>query len=285
MTRRPGSGLANVTTRAIEEMWAASLLLDQDEFNRARRELETQRERGRCGVDVQKLVVCIGRAVRSLGLNVLSAIPHFLDGLGDVRCQLRSGEYMWFEIKAQTTKPRFSDITQADWVRDDTDFVKHLAASHKTIHTTLPPWAAEQLHVANPTQYFGSWTSSQLWAADMCLLSSRTKREVAGVQTASDLMSFARRKILVQIAQPGIRLIRFYEIAPIAAALSGAPVDMKMTKANHSAISIAIASPGRIGRGATNFTYHIAYPSMVLGRHKMHAVSLDTPTKYKEYSL
>ena len=51
MTRRPGSGLVNLTTKAIEEIWPAAVLGDQDEVNRARRDLMTQHERDIWGVD------------------------------------------------------------------------------------------------------------------------------------------------------------------------------------------------------------------------------------------
>ncbi len=279
MTRRAGSGLANQTTRAIEDMWSGALADDQESFHDAVSEHRRQELRGRSGIETAALASAIVQAVKSLNLDVVSSTPRPLDGLGDVRCQLRSGELIWFELKAQTTKPRFGDITQADWVRDDTDFVRYVSLHERVVRSALPSWAIEILNVDQPDEYFSGWDFKGLWAADMCLLSNRTKREVAGVRRPADLVSFAKRKILVQIAQPGIRMVPFASIAPIKAVLDGSEVDRQFVKANQSAISIQLSSPGRAGRGTTNFAYHVAYPSSVLGRHKMHAVSIELSPK------
>jgi hypothetical protein len=279
VTRRAGSGLANLTTRAIEDMWSGALADDQEFFHDAVSEHRRQELRGRSGIETAELATAIVQAVKSLNLDVASSTPRPLDGLGDVRCLLRSGELIWFELKAQTTKPRFGDITQADWVRDDTDFVRYASLHERVVRSALPPWAIEILNVDQPDEYFSGWDFNGLWAADMCLLSNRTKREVAGVRRPADLVRFAERKVLVQIAQPGIRMVPFASIAPIKAVLDGSAVDRQFVKANQSAISIQLSSPGRAGRGTTNFAYHVAYPSNVLGRHKMHAISIDLSPK------
>lgn len=274
--RRPGSGLANASAAAIEELVAAALRRDKHEIAVLQERLEYECSIDRCGMEPARIAHLIQRAVSGLGLDVSDSLAQPLDGLGDVRASLRGGAKVWFEVKAQTKKDRFGDLTQADWVRDETDLLRWMFHSDAAFAKRLPAWVAALLEVRNPTKYFGGWSRDSLWLADMALLVNRDVRERAGIQAPADLHPFLTRKFVLHLTREGIRIIRLDRLQPIAASLSGAPASILMNYANKTAASVAFACPGPASRGAVHFTYHLGYPTRVIGRHKMHAISLVT---------
>ncbi len=124
--------------------------------------------------------------------------------------------------------------------------------------------------------YFRGWDRDSLWLADMALVSSGGSRQRAGIESQSDLRGFLERKFVVHLTREGVRIVRLSLLGPVAGVLSGSPVAMSMNYANKTAASIAFASPGPADWGRVQFTYHLGYPSGVVGRHKMHAISLAT---------
>lgn len=272
--RRPGSGLGNTTAAAVEELLAAVLRGDKYEAELQAALLRLECGVDRCGMDPDDIVNLLARAVSALDLSVSDALAHPLDGLGDVRASLRDGRQVWFEVKAQTKKDVFAEITQADWVRDETDLLRWLALHDPEFAKRLPPTVRHALVVANPATAFGGWTRDALWIADVALLVNRRARERAGVNQFSDLSRFLAQKYLVHLTRQGVRIIRFDRIIPVAAVLAGEKVAVFIKDTNVTAVSMAFASPGPPVSGGVHFTYHVGYPKGTLGRHKLHAAAL-----------
>jgi hypothetical protein len=272
--RQPGSGLANASAAAIEELLAAALRGDDAEVNVQRGLLRYECSIDRCGMDPDVIVQLVTQAVDNLELDVTDAVAQPLDVLGDVRACLGDGSFAWFEVKAQTKKDRFADLTQADWVRDETDLLRWLFHNDRAFAARLPAWVADLLTVADPPGYFRGWQRDSLWLADMALVSSRVARHRAGIDSPAALGDLLDRKFVMHLTREGIRIVRLSLLGPVASVLAGHPVAMNLNYANQTAVSIALASPGPADRGRVQFTYHLGYPSGVVGRHKMHAVSL-----------
>lgn len=272
--RQPGSGLANASAAAIEQSLAAALRGDDAEMGVQRALLEYECSIDRCGMEPDLVVRLVTQAVAMLDLDVTDAVAQPLDGLGDVRASLRGGAFSWFEVKAQTKKDRFADLTQADWVRDETDLLRWLFHDDPTFAARLTDWVADLLAVADPRSYFEGWDRDSLWLADIALVPSRATRLRAGIDSPAALRHFLDRKFVMHLTREGVRIVRLSLLGPAAGLLAGRSVAMSINYANQTAASIAFASPGPADRGRVQFTYHLGYTSGVVGRHKMHAVSL-----------
>ena len=222
----------------------------------------------------------IEEAVNELQLDVTDADAQPGDGLGDVRATSLDGTRYWFEVKAQTTKDRFRELTQADWVRDETDFLRWIVMREPTTDLRLPYWARERFLVDDADNYFEGWDRDSLWMADLALLVNRDARKRAGVYLPGDLIDFFRNKYLLHLTREGVRVSRLDTLAPAASYYDGEQPQVSLNFDNQAAVSIALRCPGRPRRGSTHFTYHVAYPTRVLGRHKLHSLSVDeaTPT-------
>lgn len=273
-TRRAGSGLANTTTAAIESMLAAILCGDKNELDVQRKLLTLERAAGRCGMDPAVVEELLSSAVRQLGFKVKQAMPQPPDRLGDVRALLRDGTTRWFEVKAQTKKDSFSAITQADWVRDETDFLRWLNHHDPDFSHQLPLSLRQLVTVPDPIGYFDGWDRDTLWLADMALVSSRSAREQADIRDVKALREMLERKYVVHLTRQGVKVIPMTSIAPIAGILRDDPVDIGYRSGNITSACIMLSSPGPAGHGFTQFTYHFGYPAGTIGRHKMHSVSL-----------
>lgn len=94
--RQPGSGLANASAAAIEELLAAALLGDDAEIGVQRELLAYECSIDRCGMEPDLIVRLVTQAVAMLDLEVTDAVAQPLDGLGDVRASLRDGAFVWF---------------------------------------------------------------------------------------------------------------------------------------------------------------------------------------------
>lgn len=274
--RQPGSGLGNATAAAVEELLAATLRGDFAEIHNQRELLRHECTIDHCGMDPDVIVWLVTQAVEQLGLNVSDAVAQPIDGLGDVRASLRGGAFAWFEVKAQTKKDRFAELTQADWVRDETDLLRWLFHNDRQFAAHLPSWVADLIALEDPQTYFRGWDRDWLWVADMALVSSRAARQRAGLDSKSALSEFLERKFIVHLTREGVRIVRLSQIGPVEGVLTGQAVAMQTNYSNQSAASVAFASPGPVAHGRVQFTYHLGYPSGVIGRHKMHAVSLDS---------
>lgn len=272
--RQPGSGHANASAAAVEELLAAALRGDDAEIGVQRGLLQYECSIDRCGMDPDVIVRLVTQAVAMLELDVTDAVAQPLDGLGDVRASLRSGAFTWFEVKAQTKKDRFAELTQTDWVRNETDLLRWLFHNDRAFAARLPSWVARLLKVADPHSYFQGWERESLWLADIALVQSRTARLRARIDSPATLRPFLDRKFVMHLTREGVRIVRLSLLGPAAGVLAGQPAAMRFNYANQTAATIALASPGPADRGKAQFTYHLGYPSGVVGRHKMHAVSL-----------
>ena len=273
--RRPGSGLSNATATAIERLVAAALRDDSDEIAVQREALANEYDRGRCGMEPSEVVSLVRAAVDQLGLEVTDAQAQPDDRLGDVRVALDGRRERWFEVKAQTKKNRFADLTQADWVRDATDLIRWLVSDDDELAGQLPEWALDELRVPDAS-YFQGWDRDSLWLADIALVVNRSAREEAGIRTPADLHEFLRSKYVLHLTREGIRIFGLDALVPVASSLAGERASMLFNYENRTAVAIACSCPGPPSWGRVHFTYHVAYPPLgPLGRHKMHARSLD----------
>lgn len=273
--RKPGSGLANATTAAIEELLAAALRGDAAGVSVEHQRLRDEFDADRCGIEPGVVAELIAGVVEELALGALDAVAQPVDGLGDVRVSLSDGRFVWFEVKAQTKKNRFADLTQADWVRDETDFLRWLLHHDPRFAAHLPVAIAETLTVEDPDDYFSGWDPRSLWLADLALVSSRRARTAAGIDSRDALRDFLDCKFVLHLTREGVRVVRLSCLAPVEAVLAGELVDQTMKSSNQTAVAVALASPGPAAHGTAQFTYHVGYPSGVVGRHKLHAVSME----------
>ena len=117
----------------------------------------------------------------------------------------------------------------------------------------------------------------------MALVSTRVVREGSGIKSPKDLRSFMSKKYIVHLTRQGVALVPLTEVTPIAGVIRGDTVNFEFIDSNQTAVSVAVASGVTPGRGRTQFTYHVGYASGVVGRHKMHAVSLLGASVRHEY--
>lgn len=275
MTRQVGSGLANDTADAVELMFAAAIVGSRATITQQRRRLESEYQRNRCGIDPATLTDWVVQAAKQLPFKAVEADHQPGDHLGDVALLDGNGEQMWIEVKAQTKKNRFADITQSDWIRDASDAMRWLAAFDSEFDRRLTPALRKDLAVRGaPSDYFGTWGFPELVIADIALMPDRSRRERAGVRTPDELRGFLERKYLMHVTREGLRMIRFDHLVPVASWLSGSTIEHEFKDSNSgNVVSVPTACPGPVAHGGTHFTYHLGYNN-ALGRHKLHAASI-----------
>ena len=274
--RKPGSGLANRNTKLIEELFAAILKDDRSNINFKRREIDLEYKSDRSGLTGESVTNALSSIANDLGMSFDQVRPHPSDQGGDVKAAA-SGISTWFEIKAQTKKAHFSDITQADYVRDGTDFLRRylLDDSNALRHVTAK--TASELGLGSGVDVDDRWSICDLHAADLCLLTSEESRMKVGVKKPSDLADFASRKYLLQLTQEGARLIQLSHLAPIRDILEKRFPSMRLKTSNRNELSIQMDYAGGV-----DFTYHIGYANAP-GRHKLHARALTRSMVTAEY--
>ena len=273
MVRKEGSGLANDTAAAVEELLAARLEGDNDAAQISLELLRREHLLGRCGVEPQTIDGQIGDLLDVWGPSVVHATAQPADQLGDVKFIDHEGIPRWIEVKAQTTKNSFRDITQADWVRDATDFLGVLVElDPEGLSTMLPQWVIDALDLPSDAGVLGL---DELWVADQALLVNRAARARARALDPAGLWAFLEAKHILHLTRAGVRLIRLSDVPSLQAAMDGRGVHVVLNYGNQTSVSIPTACPGPWRRGLTHFTYHVGYDTGVLGRHKMHALSLE----------
>jgi hypothetical protein len=274
--RQEGSGHANRTTALIEKMIAAVANQDKSSIKELVKELDAEKSLDRCGINGRALLQMV-----QWGLNQIESLPSGIakaqpiDRLGDVKIG-NGQESIWIELKAQTKKFDFRDITQADWVRDDTDFLRYLFEMTDLL-PEIPFWVADQLETQGARRKFKNWDAAHLWLADLALVHSAELRESAGISGKDEFINFLDRKYLFHLTQSGIRVVKFADIPAVAETALGEPVSLQVVESGASAFKVKVKS-GASSR--VNFTYHVGYEAtsrspQVLGRHKLHAVTLD----------
>lgn len=259
---RPGSGRVSATARAVERLLAA--VLEGSPTAEPARDLDALRRRGRSGV-TSRQVLKSGRAIaRSLGLSVRRATTPDPRFLSDIRLEVDGGEIFHVEVKAQTTGS-FNGLGSADWVRDETDFLRYLCYNDAAFKAKLPRWMQLKLTVDDPATYFGAWTCGDLWVADIALLPDRERRERAGVFDRTGLGSFMSNKALIHFTKTGSQVCRLVDVAGVRDVLSGRPLQYKLTTPPKASVGVHVGGGG--GRDSFNFAYYVAYRSTYRGGH------------------
>ena len=281
MSRKTGSGLHHGTSTTIERLIAETFVAT-GRMESIRQALAKEVARGRCGVSVDAIDSWIKQIVDHLGLPVRKSETPSPDHLGDVRLTLSDESLVWIEVKAQTTK-QFSDLVQADWVRDETDTLRWLVKYDEQFHELTSDAVIEQLGILQPAaEYFGSWGFADLWLADLGLLHSRSRRITAEVHEPHDLPNFLARKFLLHVSNEGARLVRLDQLHCVQDVIAGAEPFRVLAPGSSSDTKLWLSTEGPPQRGSIDFIYYTGYRSGVLGRHKLHHHAVDRSSAVHE---
>lgn len=270
----PGSGGVSPTARAVENLLAA--LFEGGSTAAAARSLDALRAAGKSGVGSKEVLKSGRRIVKEMHLSVKKAVTPDPLFLSDIRLELDSGATVNVEVKAQTTGG-FGGLASADWVRDETDFLRMLFYTDHSFKRMLPDWMKERLTVTDPKKYFGGWTLKDLWMSDIALLPDAARRAKAGVTTPEDLHDFMANKYLVHVTKEGTQACRLAQVRGVAELWSGAQFQYALFTPPKSSVGIYVGSAP--SRGEYDFAYYVAYTTEyrgtpVRGRHKLHSRAL-----------
>jgi hypothetical protein len=254
-----GSGQSRRATNAVEELIAAVFRDDKREVLVQRNALAEEHSLGTSNMSSVELESIAKKVVKHLAWDVQGAEANPKDGLGDIKVLLTDGQERWIEVKAQTKKQNFSDITQADYIRDSTDFLQALYGENREFAKSVPRNLARQLEFDRPKSSVLNWSLEDQWIADLALL----------------VRVFIQKKYFRQICMAGARLVRMDRLAPVDAMLSGAKLKAHVKLTNRAnRVSVQLAAGKEPVTGTTEFTYHLGYVG-ALGRHKLHNVSIS----------
>ncbi len=263
-----GSGKDLNKSEAVEGLWAA--ILSGPLNLTLESALRSRYEQTAGGVPFPSVVTWLQALAARFPLSVTSANRTPLSVNGDVDALLVGGTEVKFEVKAQVKKTGFADITQSDWVRDQTDLLSMLCTTQPSIATHFSGFGAGALASVSVDSI---WDAARLHLADLSGITDAGARGQAGVHEPGDLPSFIDRKWFLHVTQQGARLCRFRELAPVKYLLSGGGPSWG-TKVNPCGRALRSCSPG----GDTWFTYHLYPHATIRGRHKMHAAAFQGVT-------
>lgn len=260
-----GSGKDLNKSEAVEGLWAA--ILDGSLTSAREAELKGRYEETDGGAPFVEVVSWLQPVGARFPLSVSSATRTPLSVNSDVDATLVDGSSVKFEVKAQVKKPAFVDITQSDWIRDQTDLLSRLAATSNAIAVHFADVGANALASVNVDP---SWDETSLHLADLAGVTDAGARQLAGVNSPAALTSFIDRKWFLHVTQQGARLCKFGELAPIKHLLAGGSPTWQR-KVNSKGRALQSLAPG----GQTWFTYHLYPHPTIKGRHKMHSAALS----------
>lgn len=271
-----GSGRSRNATDAVELLVAAVLKQDATETQRIVLSLDTAKRRGESGMSGASVLRLLNQVTGCLALSVRDAKANPPEHLGDVKVSLTNGGTIWIEVKGQTKKNWFADITQADYVRDGTDFLRAYAKSDASFNSRIKPVLRNQLDLDKPLTFTKKWPLADLWFADLALLETEAKKSRAGVTTPNDLAKFMDAKYLLHISGEGARYLRISELRPVLAYRAGGKLATELATNPASTALVRVAVGGTPGRNSTDFTYHVGYKnSNAPGRHKLHNYAIS----------
>jgi hypothetical protein len=232
--------------------------------------------RGKCGIRASDFVPAAQQVIRILNVDVRKALTPVPDFLGDIRLDLQDGGRIDVEVKAQTTR-EYGSLASADWVRDETDFLRLLMISDRQFESRIPAWMKTRLRVDDEGEYFDGWTIEDLWLADVALLPDRERRRAAGINSPHDLHEYLRRKILVHVTRIGVQACRLADLTMVRHLMQGGTFEYRIFSPRASSAGIYVGK--HPVKGKFEFAYYVAYRTTyrgehVKGRHKLHARAL-----------
>lgn len=280
-----GSGMSRDATEAVEGLLAAVLRDDDSAILEFLKELDIAHRFGRSKMSGKKVLKLLQKAANSLAFDVADAEAQPNDHLGDVKVTLRTGEFRWIEVKAQTKKTDFAEIVQADYVRDGTDFLRRYDSTSNEFSLRMDPDLRLALELDKPIHSLKSWSLEDLWIADLALLDTEKKKTAANLKTGSDLPSFLERKYLVHLCTSGLRYVRLDNLGPIKAIGEGKKIETVIKTNRASTAAIQISAGRRPGHASTDFTYHVGFKnSNAAGRHKLHNIAWQHSSDVKVFN-
>jgi hypothetical protein len=156
----------------VEEMLAARLRGDANAIQEQIKIIDRAYKAGLSYMRGKRVFSLIDKTCNYLSLEVLDAQANPSDGLGDVCITLKNGSKLWVEVKGQTKKERFRDITQADYVREGTDFAKKFARLNPAFDTLILENLRTEVALDDGAASIKNWELADLWVADLALLVS-----------------------------------------------------------------------------------------------------------------
>lgn len=269
--RAPGSGLYREVAIAAEELWAAVLVGSKARMFDWAAEIDHLYSTGQSGLKGSVIRDWFSELAMGLGLSVRSARRESPDVLGDASAELADGTRIWSELKTQTQKAAFADMTQADWVRDATAATAWLCDHERGVAGAVSAAALRELR--SPGARAGL-TFEDAWLGDLLLLTDEAKRRAAGAVGRAGLAAFAERKYLVHTTQAGARVIRMADLSPVAAVLGGSAAHRDVHHGVGAAVGVWVTAGRYPTRSDIRFSYNMDYGGGVLGRHKLHGAPL-----------
>ena len=273
-----GSGRSKGATNAVEELLAAKFRNDRTAVSAQLSLLTIEHAGGRSLMSAEHLDSLTSQVVSHLGWTVHDAVANPRERLGDIRVDTAVGAPFWIEVKAQTMKERFADITQADFIREGTDFLRSYAREEPRFDSAVTGDLREQLGMDVAMLHGARWSLQDLWIADLALLVDDRKKGRAGATDGTGLHDFLRRKYFLQFCKEGARIVRLDDLGPVRDMLAGSTMftNLKMTNSGNVA-SIQISAGEQPAHGSTDFTYHVGYRNAP-GRHKLHEHAIARST-------
>ena len=276
--RQPGSGQNKDVTNAVEKILAAQFRGDASTVRDQIKIIDSAHKLNKSYLTGSQVHKLIKKVCSHLSLAVKDAQPSPSDHLGDVCVTLDDDSKLWIELKSQTKKLRFRDITQADYVREGTDFARKYALLDPKFNRLIVGDLRVELKIDSRDTSLKNWQLSDLWVADLALLEDGRKRKRAGVVDPSDLGEFLKRKYLLHICAEGARMVRLDNLEPIRSVLAGSPLLVTLKTSNLSVAALQVSVDDEIINGRTAFTYHFGYKNAP-GRHKLHDLSIASSSK------
>lgn len=271
--RKPGSGKNKDVTDAVEKMLAAQLMGDASTVRNQTRVIDLAHRQNNSYLSGSQVHGLIKKVCSHLSLPVQDAQSSPSDHLGDVCVTLKDNSKIWIELKSQTKKLRFRDITQADYVREGTDFGRKYAQENEKFNKLIVGNLRVELKIDSGPTALDNWKLSDLWVADLALLVDSERRKRAGVNYSSDLSKFLERKYLLHICAEGARLVRLDQLEPVRSILAGSQLLVNLKTTNASVAAVQVSVDDALISGRTVFTYHFGYRNAP-GRHKLHDFAL-----------
>ena len=270
--RRAGSGQYTRAALAIEKLWAAHLAGTSKAG--PMRVLREERAIDRCPVPPATLDRWLGSLTGQLSWQVQRAIQISPFAHADVEVILSSGERRWFEAKSPMSK-KYTQITETDYIRDDTDFLGRLAetdaAGYRThVGAGLASWLTAP---RSGSTYYAGWRSLEsLYLADLAGLRTRAARTGVAVRTRADLDDYIDSKYFLQVTSEGARVCALRDLAPIRAVRSGYRPQL-MLRDNKTGRGLWVLDPDS-GRAWSSYNLYRDRRGPY-GRHKMHALAFE----------